>query len=55
MNLLARTTMVSVATLVSVVPEMVPNAPKRNLVVGLSYLLLLWVSGARLLAMLTGA
>jgi hypothetical protein len=42
-----------VAALVSVVPEMAPAAPKRNLVVGLSYLLLLWVSSARLIAMLT--
>jgi len=42
-----------VATLVALVPEMSHGAPKRNLVVGVVYVLLLWVSVARLLSVLT--
>ena len=41
------------ATLVALVPEMSPEAPKRNFVVAVLYTLLLWVAGARLLAALS--
>jgi hypothetical protein len=41
------------ATLVALVPEMSPDAPKRNLVVTALYALLLWVTGARLLSALS--
>lgn len=49
MNRSRRTRATELALLVSVVPKMRRHAPKRNLVVGLVYVLLLWVVGARLL------
>jgi|GEM_PF-6806410 hypothetical protein len=41
-----------VTTFVAFVPEMSADAPKRNLVVALTYTLLLWVTCARLLSAL---
>lgn len=41
--------LLTVRTVFTVVPTFSPGAPKRNVVVGLSYLLVLWVVSARLL------
>lgn len=44
-----RTGPAGVSALASIIPRMHPGETKRNVAVGLSYLLVLWVVGARVL------
>lgn len=52
MKISHRTLRAELALVVALVPKMRRGAPKRNLAIGLVYLLVLWVVGARLLLVL---
>jgi len=51
MRVSRRTAALSVGVVVSVVPKMRPEAPKRNVAIGLWYLLVLWIVSARALVL----
>lgn len=49
MKISDRASRAELAQVVALIPEMRRGAPKRNFIVGLVYLLILWVVSARLL------